>query len=263
MVDISALTSLQGEAKSLATKLGYSVQSLDDTELRRFGKSFERHFVLAYAQRPIIQMYLRHEGEALLGAMIAKEQMNSVIDGEQPASGKIAGPLPIRAAYFGIGDDWEDLLGIYAGAQGFWTPGAPQDWIHAGTTMMGGAAGNAIRIGENATHVVFGLGSLHATPMIESTQFTINAKTKPIFLNFFAQKQVLSRHWKEFDNAYIFKKDDTVLAQTFISGAFGAAITEAVDFPYLIGVSYIKEPQARVFDPPDLDGTVNDVVLAT
>jgi len=272
MVDLGMLQSLQSEARTLATDLGLVVKDLTETELKRFGRAYERQFVLGYPERPIVDVYLRHQGEALLGAMVAKEQMDAEVDGEQPASGKIGGPLPIRASWLGIGDDWEDLGSINGSASargnGYWTPGSPQYWIHSGTLLMGGTDGNPIKIGENALHVVFGIGSLHPSPKIESVIFEINGKEKPIILTGFQQKQMFSRKWKELDNAYVWKKTDTILARVFISEAFGETITKAVDYPYLIGVSYIKEPQLRVYDPVTstsrvLPGTTHNVILTT
>lgn len=261
MVDLGKLRSLQAEAKSLAEALGLVVKELSDTELKRFGRAFERQFVLQYTERQIVDLYLRHQGEALLGAMVAKEQMDAEIDGEQPGSGKIGGPLPIRACWLGIGDDWEDILGIYGGAQGYWSTGSPQNWIHSGTTLMGGTAGNPVKIGENAVHVIFGIGSLHASPKIESVKFEINGKEKPTILTFWQQKMPFSLRVKELDNAFVWKKGDTILGKVFISGAFGDAVTQVVDYPYLIGVSFIKEPQLRLHDPSEIPGTVQNIIL--
>jgi hypothetical protein len=272
MVDISKLKSLMADAKSLATELGLVHRDLTDKELYKFGRTFERQFVLPFPERQVVDIHLRHQAEALLGAMVAKEQMEAEIDGELPASGKIGGPLAIRASWLGIGDDWEDIGSIYGTAtargQGYWTPGSPQDWIHSGTLLMGGTDGNAVKIGENALHIVYGIQSLHASPKIESIQFTIDGKDKPILLTFWTQKTPYTLRIKELDNAFVWKEDTTVLAKVFISEAFGDTITQAVDFPALMGVSYIKEPQLRVHDPVTstdrvLPGTVHDVILTT
>lgn len=270
MVDVNYLKTLALDARQLADDLGVTTRDLNDTELTRFGRAFERQFVLGLDTRELIDIYRRHQAEALLGAMIAKVQMNAEIDGEQPASNKVGGPLPIRACHFGIGDDWEDILSIYAGAQGAWTTGAAQNWIHSGTTLMGGTAGNGIRIGENAVHVVFGLESSHASPKVESAQFTIDGKQKPFLETFWAQRVLPGaiRAIKELDSAYVFKKDTVVLGTVFISGAFGAASTLQTDFPRLTGVSYIKEPALRLMDPVTgpgrlLPGTRYEVVHTT
>jgi hypothetical protein len=268
-ISLGDLRAMQGDARSLADDLGVVTRDLTDKELTRFGRSFERQFVLTQTERQIVDIYMRHQAEALLGAMIAKEQMNNEIDDEQPASNKVGGPLPIRACWLGIGDDWEDLDSVYNTVQGVWSVGSPQNWIHSGTLLMGGTAGNAVRIGENAVHVVFGLGSLHSSPKIESVQFTVDGKQKPVLLTFWQQKCLPNGlKVKEFDNAHIWKKDTTVLGKVFISRAFGNTVDSVVDYPYLLGVSYIKEPALRLQDPVTgagriLPGTVYEVIHTT
>lgn len=264
-VNLALLKRLERDAIQIIDDLGIVVKTLTDREMTRFGRSFERQFILPYQFREIRDIHMRHLGEALVGAMVAKEQMNAEIDSEQPASNKVGGPIPIRAAWLGVGDDWEDILGIYAGAQGTWTTGAPQNWIHSGTTLMAGVAGNAIRIGENAVHVIYGLGSLHASPKIESAQLTVDAKTKPILLTMWSQKQPDSLRVKELDNAVILKQNTTLLAQIFISGAFGNAVNTVIDYPYPFGVSFIKEPQLRTFNVTNagIVGNIPGIVLTT
>lgn len=245
MVNLSALDALQRDAVTLSDDLGIVVRALTPKELTRFGRAFERQFVLPYQVREIRDIHMRHQGEALLGALIAKEQMNAEIDSEMPASNKIGGPIPIRACWLGVGDDWEDILGIHLGTQGLWSTGTTEDWIHSGTTLLAGTAGAAIRILENAVHVIYGIGNLHASPKMESVRFTIDGKTKPTLQTHWAQKQPDSFRVKELDNAIILKNHTTFLAEVFYSGAFGEATDYVLDFPYLFGVSYIKEPQLR------------------
>lgn len=273
MLSLELLAKLQEEARTLASDLGVTTRNLTPKELTRFGRSFERLFVVGVAERQIVDLYLRHKAEALLGAMIAKEQMDAEIDDEQPASNKIGGPLPIRACWMGIGDDWEDIDSIYNSVQQAWTTGACQNWIHSGTLLMNNfpaGIGNAIRIGQNALHVVFGIDDTHPAPKVEVAQFTIDGKLKPIISTFFQQRMLpgAARAIKELDNAYIFKQDTTVLAQVFISRAFGAPSALQVTYPRLIGVSYIKEPALRLQDPITgaarvLPGTRYEVVHAT
>lgn len=270
MVDIQTLKAFMADAKVLADDLGVVTRDLTDTELTRYGRSFERQFILGLDNRENVDIYKRHQAEGLLGAMIAKVQMESEVDGEQPASNKVGGPITIRAHWLGIGDDWEDINGIYAAAQNAWTTGTPQNWIHSGTSLMGGTAGNAVRIGENAVHVIFGIDTSHASPKIESVQLTIDGKQKPVLLTGFIQRALPGavRPIKELDNAVVIKKDTTILARVFISQAFGAPSTLQTDFPRLVGVSFIKEPALRLQDPVSgvgriLPGMTYDVIHAT
>ncbi len=250
-ITIGTLRSYQDEARVLADDLAMVTRDLTDKELIRFGRSFERQFIRSMPTREMADIHLRHIKEALLGGMLAKEQMDAEIQGETPGSNKVGGPLAIRACSLGIGDDWEDIYGIYATAQGAWSTGSAQDWIHSGTTLMGGTAGNAIKIGENAVHVIYAVSSIHASPKLESLQFTIDGKLKPLLYAGWAQKHAVghTQRIKELDNAIIIRKDTTLLAQVFFSHAFGDQVDYVTDFPVLYGVSYIKEPALRVLDP--------------
>ena len=254
MVTLSDLQAMQNDARTLAGDLGVVTRDLTDKELNRFGRSFTRQFVQALPTREMVDIHLRHQKEGLLGAMIAKEQMDAEIDDEIPSSNKVGGPIPIRACFLGVGEDWEDIDGIYDSVQAAWTTGAAQNWVHAGTRIMGSVVasrGNPIRIGENAVHVIYAASSIHASPKLEGIQFTIDGKLKPMIYCAWAQKHALghTQRIKEFDNAFILKKDTTFLARVFFSRAFGAPVGFVTDFPVLYGVSYIKEPALRVLVP--------------
>lgn len=254
-ITLGTLRSYQDEARVLADDLAMVTRDLTDKELTRFGRSFERQFIRALPTREMVDIHLRHIKEALLGGMVAKEQMDAEVQGETPGSNKVGGPFAIRACYLGVGEDWEDINGIYGGTQNAWTTGAAQPWIHNETLLMAAAAYatpfHPIRIGENAVHVIYGLSSIHASPKLESVQFTIDGKLKTILYCGWAQKHAVghTQRIKEFDNTIILKKDTTVYAEVFFSHAFGAPVDYVEDFPVLYGVSYIKEPALRILDP--------------
>jgi len=260
----ATLRGYQDEARVLADDLSIVTRDLTGKELTRFGRSYSRQFIRALPTQQMADIPVRHIKEGLLGAMVAKSQMNAEIQGETPGSNKVGGPLPIRACYLGVGDDWEDINGIYAGARTSWLPGAAQYWIYNGTTLMGAVGVGPVRIGENAVHVIYGLSSIHASPKLESVQFEIDGKLKPILYCGWAQKHAMghTQRIKELDNAIILKKDTTIRVKVFFSGAFGAPVTEIEDFPVLYGVSYIKEPVLRVLDPAVVTwpGATYDVV---
>jgi len=250
------LEKIQVDAEALLRKLGWTFDRLGRGELAKFNRSFQRQFVLAFPQREIVDIYLRHVVEIMAGAMVAKLQMDSEIDGEQPAPGKIGGPLAIRAAWLGVGDDWDDV-----GDKGSFPTGSPQNWIHSGTPLMAGTAGNAVKIGENQVTVVIAIGSLHPSPKIESVKFEIDGRPKPTLITGFANR-LSDLKIKELDEAYLFKEDTTVLVKIFASNIGGTVVTVS-DIPYLLGASYIKEDQLRLHDPVDIPGTVPDVILTT
>jgi len=265
MVDLASLIALQTDVAKVASDYGVTVKTLTNAELKKFGLSFERQFVKQYPERMIQDILNRHQGEILLGAMAAKEQMDANVDGEFPDAGKIGGPLPIRACWLGIGDDWEDLASInaLAGVRGnaFFTPGSPVNWIHGGTwllrqigaTASGAAAtaaiGGAVRIGKHAVHVVCGLATYHPSPKIESMKFEIDGKQKPVLITKWSQLSPFGMRIKELDRGMIWEENTTILAKVFISEYMPEKLTQVIDIPYLFGATFIIEHELREHDP--------------
>lgn len=239
MVNVDALKTLQSQAVSLAASLGLVYTQLSDTELQTFGTSYERSFVSENIQREIVDIHVRHQTESLVGAMVAKAQMNSSIDGEQPASNQIGGPLLIRAAHLGIGsattasppvvtaEDWDVSVG---------TAFAETNWIHSGG-LLNGTAGDAIRVGQNMVFVIYGVASLVSSPVIESIRFTIDAKPKA---NIYVGDMFRSSNLKikELDTGLLLKQNTTILG-TYFPTATGT------DAPQVLGVVFIPEPYLR------------------
>jgi hypothetical protein len=251
-ISIDALKSAMSAAENSAKALGFTYDVLNDLELDKFGRSFERQFILGTKNRDIIDLYMRHLEEIMLGAMVATDQMKKRFDGERPEAGKF-GMVKPRAGFFGIGDDWDSVAAF--------TVGSPQNWIHSGTTLMAGSTGNAIKIGENALHVILAMGSLHKSPKIESHQFTMDGKPKPIII--VREMQNFSDFsLKELDVPFLWKKNTTVLGKVFIGDQLGA-VSSVLDYPFLVGVSFIPEDILRLHDVATLPGTTYNAVLTT
>jgi len=247
MVSIEQLRSDMTDAEATAKALGLEYEVLKDDELDKFGRSFERQFVLNEKYREVADIINRHRAEILMGCMVATKQFSKRFDGERPEAGKF-GMVEPRAGFFGIGDDWEDAGSI--------TGGSLQNWIHAGTTLMAGTSGNAVKIGKNAVHVIVAIGDYESDPKIESIAFTIDGKPKPgIYVK---RAHMLSDYQtKELDVAFIFKYGTTVLGKIFQK-------TTGTSTPYLIGASFIPENILREYiDVASLPGTTPDVVLTT
>lgn len=246
----------EAEATAKALGLGYekltgwdakSEEDFIGSELDKFRRSFERQFVLAVKEREIIDVYMRHRVEILMGAMVATKQLKKRFDGERPEAGKF-GMIPTRAGYLGIGDDWDDVSAF--------TGGALQNWIHSGTTLMAGSAGNAVKIGENAVHIVVAIGDYHPEPKLESLQLTVDGKPKPGIYCRFAQT-LSDLKIKELDVAFIFKYGTTVLGKVFQKQTGDT-------WPYPFGASFVPENILREYvDVATLPGTVPDVILTT
>lgn len=239
-ISMTKLQELQGKAEKGLKELGVSVyKTLIPDELRLFGRSFDRQFVLQNLERPIVDFHLRHIAEYLGGAMIAKEQFDMELGGEAPIAGKFGMGL-IRAAYIICDDDWDITVA---------TAGSEQNWIHSGAGQLGGTAGNAIRIGKNAVHIVAGIGTYESSPKVECIQFHLDGKPKPtIYCGH--QFRISNLKIKELDKAMIWKERTTVLAK-YIAKVTGS------ESLYPLGVSFIPEVELRVPDAYDLGGTAD------
>ena len=106
---ISKIEYAHNDVITMAKHLQISALRLTTKELTRFLRSYQRQ--LRYDD-----LHLRHQHEALLGAVIAKHQFKPrELDGELPGRGNIQGPVAIRAKWFVDRDDWYDVEP--------WTPG--------------------------------------------------------------------------------------------------------------------------------------------
>jgi len=254
-ISIDQLKADQDDAAKVGKALGLELEPLDDEELDKFGRSFERQFVIGTSEREIVDILNRHRAEILMGAMVATKQFASRFDGERPDAGKF-GMSEIRASFLGIGDDWEDIT-LYSSATVLpFTGGSLQNWIHSGTNLMTGTAGNAVKIGKNAVHVIVAIGDYFEDSKLESLQFTIDGKPKTGI----TLKRALAHSdfkIKELDVAFILKYKTTVLGKVFQKPT-------ATAYPYLLGATFVPENILREYvDPASLPGTTNDFILTT
>jgi len=249
-ISLEQLKTDMTNAAETADALGLEYERLTDAELEKFGMSFERQFVLNEKYREVVDILNRHRAEILMGCMVATKQFSKRFDGERPEAGKF-GMVDPRAGFFGIGDDWEDNPSV--------TGGALANWIHSGTTRMGGTSGNAAKIGKNAVHVIVAIGDYELDPKMEAIQFTIDGKPKPVTI---VKRAMHESDYgvKELDVAFIFKYGTTVLAKIFQK-------TTGTSYPYLIGASFVPENILREYaDPVNLSasaGVTADVILTT
>jgi len=237
-------------ARKYASDLGVEFREFTADELRNFEEVYNRMFILHYQERELIELFQKRKADILAGAMVAAAQFEKRFGGEIPGTGEF-GMTYIRAAYLGIGDDWEDAAPF--------TTGSPQYWIHSGTTLLGGTSGNPIKIGENLVLVIIGIGSLHPSPKIESFYFELDGNPKPIVVTGFPFK-LSEIPIKELSRPIILYEDRQFLAKVFISAKYGSSVD---DYPYLLGAAFLPEDMLKKHDPADVVKSVNKIVLTT
>jgi len=251
---LESLQNLQAKAAKALDDKGIDHERLTPDELRLFDLSFERQFLVSNPHREVAEVLARHKSGILAGAMVAKAQMDAAFDGMFPRSNNI-GMTDIRAAFLGVGDDWDDIYRITNGTN-YWTPGSAQNWIHSGTTYLGGTAGHPVRIYDNLVVVIVAIASEHPSPKLEAVYCEIDGKPKPVITCRFSKYKNTYEAFpiKELDDDLLLYKGKEFLAQTFFSDQ-GGTLTQVVDYPYPVGAAFVREPALRVLDPYNLIGT--------
>ena len=236
--------------RELAAKLGVEISDFETSdEYTKFTGSFERQFVLYYKERRFATLYERNVATIRVGAKAAKAQFKQHFGGEHPDSHEFGMVVP-RAAYFGIGSDWDKQRPI--------TADSPTYLIDSGTRGIGGlygTSGNPVKIGGNALHVIFGVGTMATSPLTEALRFTINEKPQTPIITWY-HYLISDLKFREIGKVYIFKKDTTILLEGYSS-------TSGQDVNYLIGASFLPWNVLKEIDVTKLSGTTPDVILAT
>ena len=251
MISTSDVLSAWSDAEKIIEDVGIVGQKPDQKEMETITNSLNAYYKILFAERsdvytPIIK---EHLADILVGAYVAKGQMDAEIDGMFPKSSKL-GVVPIRAAYLGIGKDWDDAAPFKTGEI--------VNWIHSGTTFLGGTVGNPIQIGRNQVTVIFAFGVMTPEMHFESLKLSLNGDERPIIeldLAKLGDVPVV-----DFDGAILLKRGTTLKATLYATDHYG---TEIADVPYFMGVSFIPEDILRLQDPTTIPGQVHDVVLTT
>jgi len=233
--------------RELAAKLGVEISDFETSdEYTKFTNSFERQFVLYYKERRFATLYERNIAAIRVAAKAAKAQFKAHFGGEHPDSHEFGMVVP-RAAYFGIGHDWDEQRPLAGDTTTY--------LIDSGTTFLAGTSGNPVKIGGNALHVIFGVGTMATSPLTEALRFTINEKPQTPIITWY-HYLISDLKFREIGKVYIFKKDTTILLEGYSS-------TSGQDVNYLIGASFLPWNVLKEIDVVKLSGTTPDVILTT
>lgn len=214
-------------------------ESLDpDREMKLFNVSFKRQFQTRGLSRDMRSMYADRRSEILVGAEIAKKNFSQAFGGECPNSSQYQ--MTRIDSHHLLLDDW-DLASV--------TGGAVANWIHAGTTILGGTGGNAVAIGKALVLVILAIGTNHPSPKCNAVEFDVDGKPYP---RVFCSEEFRNSDFpvKELDYALYLFHPRTFAARVF----FGLT---GIDSPRLIGAAFQTEARAREIDPASQTGIEN------
>lgn len=200
-----------------------------------------------------IQKILDYMGEVEEAAQIAKAQFDRTFDGMTPSSGNF-GIDEIHSGYFGW-NSWKNLPEFSDSGDG--TIAEPvQPWIDSSVPDnlegTGGVDGPAT-VGEDAVHIILGVGSYADDPVITRVNWRLNDQPRPSVNTEYAfQETDLQIKW--LDTPIVLKKTDDIYAQVY-------ADEPGTDAPYLVGFTYLPHKAYRSVDPARFAGSDSDNIV--
>lgn len=229
---------------STPNESGYDRDELSREESDMLDTVVERAFqdVRSDEHNPVQELLTQYDDEIEFTAQIAKAQFDQRFDGLNPGSG-FFGIDTIHPGYFGY-IDWDDCPD--PGSSGDVVSWIDQDATSTANITGGSGRDNPLRIGENAVHMIAGVGSYSQSPSATRHQFFKNDNPKTSFSSDIEFRNTDLR-LKPFDAPVVFAEDDDIFAR-YLAGSGG---TEAL---YLFGVSFVPEKQLRTLDPDDMPG---------
>jgi len=221
---------------------GYDRDTLGNEESTMLTTVMERAFedIRSDEHNPVQNLLMQYEDEIEFAAEVAKAQFDQRFDGLNPGSG-FFGIDTIHPGYFGY-DDWDNVPDGTGTANVIdWLDDSAPDRFNGG-----GGRNNPLRIGENAVHLVAGIGSYAENPVATRHQFFKNDNPRTAFSSDMEFRNTDLRI-KPFDAPVVLAEDDDIFGR-YLSGDSGF---EAL---YLIGISFVPEKQLRTLDPADMNG---------
>ena len=134
--------------------------------------------------------------------------------------------------------------------------------ISSTATNIAGTSGNAVRVLQNALHIIVGFMSLNPAPKVKTIALTIDGKPKPLIEVGMQQRRLGfgNLQYVELNQAFILKQGTTFLAQIYVTANFGASVQDVL---VPLGFSFVTEPIMRITTPSTIPGTSNNVVVST
>jgi hypothetical protein len=183
------------------------------------------------------RVWSTYNKELRFAAEVAKAQFAKKFDGANPDSGRF-GIDHISPGYFGF-NSWSEDFTDYTTAE-------VVDWLDDSAPNIGGSGGksNPINIGEDAVHVVLGVGSYDVNPVTTRVKFEVN-ETPDTAISTRRAFNLSDARIRWLNSPKIFPENADVYAE-----AYGD--TAGSDALYLVGASFVPEKRMREVDPAEL-----------
>lgn len=220
---------------------GIERAELSDSEKEKLNLAVSRGLedTRALDTQTVVQKLLDYTEEIREAAEIAKAQYDKSFDGLAPTSGSF-GLDHIHSGYFGY-DSWDNIPELSAGETQVWLDNSVPDNLDGD-----GGIDNPVTVGENACHLICGVGSYAESPKVSRLNWRLNDQPRPSITteqNF--RNTDLRVQW--LDTPVVLKDDDDVYAEVY-------ADQDGTDAPYLVGLSFVEAKEMRLLDPSQMAG---------
>jgi len=215
-------------------------QPLSGSEEKRLGLTLRRGLTdtRTLDTKVVAEKLDEYRDEINSAAQIARAQFEQKFGGLNPESGRFA-ISRIHSGYFGY-DSWEDVPSLTGGSLNSWIDDDTPNNLSSGQSGLQ----NPLKVGEQAVHVIMGIGTYHDSPKTTAVKMEINEsprasiKTKYEFTRTDVQVKWL-------DRAIILPENALFAAQAY-------ADSDGDDFPFFVGVSFLKNRAAQEADPAEM-----------
>lgn len=210
-------------------------EELSDSEKEALDRTFERALedTRELDTETLQEKYREYSKEIKVAAEVARHQLPGTFGGFNPEIGNEFAMDWLDSSYFGL-YDWDN--GSDASSD------TTTDWIHANSgDALSGTGGNPVTVGNDAVHIILGVGSYAQSPKAQRVRFDVNDQPRAV-LNVDRAFRETDMQVQWLDAPILLKKNDDLYGQ-FYAGVGGS---EAL---HLEGVSFIAGKNSKTLDP--------------
>lgn len=155
---------------------------LSENEILAFFLSFTRSIRYGFQSydNAVTNIHTRHITDYALALLVAKQQMVGDYQGTEGTEG-IVGEFDPRGFYFGMGNGWRTKDGTTANYSTSNVTTTSNNWIHSGSSLLGGTSGNPIQIGKSAVHCIVGY-AFYSDDLVRTTELHEQVNRRPLAL---------------------------------------------------------------------------------
>jgi len=213
---------------------------LTDGEEKALRKAFSRSLedTRSLDTETVVEKFREYMTEVEFAASVAKAQMDQQIGGQITTPNKVA-ITQVEPEYFGY-QDWDNIPDATADTVTTWLDSSTPD-------ELGGTGGEPVKVGDEAVHLVLGMGTYSSDEKARSFSFNVDRSLKTAVKAEAAFRNTdLMIQW--LDQPFLLYEDREIFGEFYSPFAGSTAF-------YPVGISFIDGKKARNIEPGTFYGT--------